>query len=92
MAKHLKISGRVQGVGYRYNFHAQARRLQVSGWVRNRADGSVEAIVAGSAEALEQIAAWAWRGPAGASVTQVAVTEIDDALLALEHFEIRATE
>jgi acylphosphatase len=73
MAKHLIISGRVQGVGYRASMIDQARRLGVTGWVRNRRDGSVEAVVDGDAVALASIVAWAKRGPPGALVAEVTV-------------------
>jgi len=65
---HLRISGRVQGVGYRDALRAEALRRGLSGWVRNRFDGSVEAIVQGSPEAVEAVIAWARRGPPAARV------------------------
>jgi len=68
---HLRISGRVQGVGYREAMHREADRLGVTGWVRNRTDGTVEALVQGAGEALEAMVAWARRGPAAARVEQV---------------------
>jgi acylphosphatase len=74
VAKHLIISGRVQGVGYRASMIDEARRLGVSGWVRNRRDGTVEAVVDGDAVAVAAIIAWARRGPPGSRVTDVAVT------------------
>ena len=77
MAKHLTIHGRVQGVGYRASMIDEARRLGVTGWVRNRRDGTVEAVVDGDAGAVEAIVAWARRGPPGARVTDVAVAEAD---------------
>ena len=77
MAKHLTISGRVQGVGYRASMIDEARRLGISGWVRNRRDGTVEAVVDGDATAVAAIVAWARRGPRGAGVTDVAVGEAD---------------
>ena len=77
MAKHLIISGRVQGVGYRASLVDEARRLRVSGWVRNRRDGSVEAVVDGDAAAVAAIVAWARRGPPGALVADVAVEDAD---------------
>jgi acylphosphatase len=71
MAIRLQISGLVQGVGYRAAFQRRAKQLGLSGWVRNRRDGSVEAVVDGDAAALAEIEAWAGRGPAGARVQAV---------------------
>src|SRR3989440_8396704 len=71
MAKHLVISGRVQGVGFRYSMSEEAERLGVTGWVRNRRDGTVEAVVDGAPDAGEGVLAWAPRGPRGGGVTDV---------------------
>jgi acylphosphatase len=68
---HLRISGRVQGVGYREAMIREAGRVNVTGWVRNRTDGSVEALVQGSGGALEALLAWARRGPPAAQVERV---------------------
>ena len=76
MAKRLHISGRVQGVNYRESMRYEAERLGVTGWVRNRRDGGVEAVVDGGAEALEAIIAWARRGPRSAHVVSVEVSEV----------------
>ena len=77
--RRLIVTGAVQGVGYRHGMSREAQRLGISGWVRNRADGSVEALVGGGAEAVAAIIAWARRGPSGARVTHVAV-EFDSEL------------
>lgn len=92
MAKHLRITGVVQGVGYRASFERQARALRLSGWVRNRSDGSVEAVVHGDAEAVEKILAWSRRGPPDARVSDVAVTEIGDASVEPARFDVLPTQ
>ena len=74
-ARHLLITGRVQGVGFRYSMQHEAARLGVHGWVRNRRDGSVEALVQGSEAAIAAITDWARRGPPGAHVTSLNVSE-----------------
>lgn len=66
----LHIRGRVQGVGFRWQAQQEARRLGLSGWVRNRADGSVQLVAEGDQAALDSLAAWAARGPARARVDQ----------------------
>ncbi len=91
MAKHLRITGVVQGVGYRASFDAQANALRLSGWVRNRLDGSVEAAVRGDVEAIEKLVAWARRGPTAARVSNVSVSEIDDAAVPDGRFEMLPT-
>ena len=71
--RRLVIRGVVQGVGFRYSMAAQARLLGVTGWVRNRRDGSVEAIIAGDASQIGEMLAWSRIGPAGAAVDEVMV-------------------
>ena len=73
IARRLSISGRVQGVGFRYALADQARSRNLSGWVRNRRDGSVEALVAGPEAEVEALIVWARRGPPAARVSAVAV-------------------
>ena len=70
-AKLLVIAGRVQGVGYRHWLTARARALGVSGWVRNRADGTVEALLAGETDAVEELARLCRRGPPAAVVARI---------------------
>jgi acylphosphatase len=67
----LRIQGRVQGVGYRDAMVAAAQSLGITGWVRNRADGSVEALVQGDEKTIESIIEWAKRGPTFARVSSL---------------------
>ena len=70
-AKRLIISGRVQGIGYRQWMVSTAQSLGISGWVRNRSDGTVEALVAGEAAAVEELVRACRRGPRLAFVSQI---------------------
>ena len=69
------IHGRVQGVGFRASCQQQAVGLGVTGWVRNRWDGAVEALVEGPAEAVDAMVRWCRRGPPAAEVTSVEIGE-----------------
>lgn len=73
VASHLAITGLVQGVCYRASLQAEAQRLGLDGWVRNRRDGSVEAAVQGPEEAVRKLAEWARRGPPAARVDGVEI-------------------
>lgn len=70
-ARQWILTGRVQGVGFRYFAKRAADRLGVRGWVRNRADGSVEVRVAGSPQVLDLFREELRRGPAGARVAHI---------------------
>ena len=71
----LRIRGRVQGVWYRGSMQREAERRGVAGWVENRPDGSVEAVVEGPAAELDAIVAWCRIGPPAARVDDVRVGE-----------------
>lgn len=68
---HVIISGKVQGVWYRASTKQKADELGIFGWVRNIADGNVEAVFEGEKEALDEMIAWCWIGPARAQVSDV---------------------
>ncbi len=70
-AKLLVISGRVQGVGYRDWLCDQAARLGIAGWVRNRSDHTVEALIYGEIDAMEELLRACRRGPRAAVVTAI---------------------
>ncbi|HUQ27302.1 MAG TPA: acylphosphatase [Usitatibacter sp.] len=84
VTRHLAITGVVQGVWYRESMREEAERLGITGWVRNRADGSVEAVVQGSAEAVEAMQRWARRGPQQARVERVEATPAEGQFAAFE--------
>jgi acylphosphatase len=75
---HSVITGRVQGVGYRAWTEREADRLRLAGWVRNRRDGSVEAVFKGSEDAVVRMLDGCWRGPRGAKVDNVVATVVPD--------------
>ena len=94
VTRHLSIRGLVQGVGYRWSMVQAAKRIGLRGWVRNRRDGSVEALVAGEASAVEELIRWARQGPEGARVDAVDVGEPTGAIAAQvvpDGFEQRET-
>lgn len=88
LTRRLVARGRVQGVWFRESMRIEAEALGITGWVRNRGDGSVEAVVQGTPDAVETITRWARRGPEAAAVASLEVTEADGAF---ERFEKRPT-
>jgi acylphosphatase len=84
ITRQLRIRGRVQGVWFRESMRMEAERLGVTGWVRNRRDGSVEAMVQGSPAAVDAIVQWARRGPELARVTDVEVSEAEGSFASFE--------
>jgi acylphosphatase len=73
---HLVIHGRVQGVFFRDSMRREAESLSVSGWVRNRSDGTVEAEVQGEPQAVDEMVRWVHHGPQRAQVERVDVRAV----------------
>lgn len=86
-AENVVVTGLVQGVGFRWAARRAAERIGVRGWVRNRADGSVELHVEGDEERVAAMLAWLRKGPDGAVIKEMEV--VDAAAQDLERFEIR---
>ncbi|MEX0827167.1 MAG: acylphosphatase [Acidimicrobiia bacterium] len=82
------VAGRVQGVGFRWSTRRAAERIGVTGWVRNREDGAVEAHIEGPAERVAAMVAWLEQGPAEAKVASVETAEASPE--GVEGFGIRA--
>ena len=72
----ITVTGMVQGVGYRWWTRAEAQRLGVSGWVKNRLDGRVEAEAEGDAQAVAALVDWMRGGPPSATVTALETAEV----------------
>jgi acylphosphatase len=75
-ALRLRVTGLVQGVFFRASLAEAAQEAKLSGWVRNMADGSVEALLEGEREAVQGVVEWARRGPPGARVDSVEVRPV----------------
>jgi len=87
VALHVRVTGRVQGVFFRAWARDEAQALGVSGWIRNCSDGSVEALLEGEAEAIEELIDLLREGPPGAQVEDVEIEEADRE--GLSSFEVR---
>jgi acylphosphatase len=81
IARRITVSGQVQGVFFRDTCARRARAEGVAGWVRNRADGRVEAWFQGDPQAVENMVTWCRQGPPRAEVTEVAVVDVEPAPL-----------
>jgi acylphosphatase len=88
---HVVIRGRVQGVGFRAWVEDEARGAGLAGYVRNRRDGTVEAVFSGPQESVEAMLVACWRGPVGSQVT--GIDAVEDAVEPLSDwgFEVRGT-
>lgn len=75
MVKHIKVSGRVQGVGFRYFTYKKAQEYNITGWVKNCSDGSVEALIAGDEPDVDKMVKAIRNGPPMANVSRI--TELD---------------
>jgi len=91
MAWRITIRGRVQGVGYRDAMIEAAQALSITGWVRNRRDGTVEALVQGDERSVERLLEWCRCGPPASRVSAIATQEIAPDPV-LRTFERRPTE
>ena len=85
---HVFISGRVQGVFFRYSTYRRARKLGLTGWVRNLRDGRVEAVFQGEESTVQEMLSWTRRGPVFAKVEDLKIT-FEDYCDEFKDFEIR---
>lgn len=89
-ARRLRIHGLIQGVGYRESMRCEAEKLGVSGWVRNRRDGTVEALICGTDHAIAAIIAWTRTGPRFSKVERVLIE--NDEVITSVGFTVIPTE
>ena len=85
---HVVVTGRVQGVGFRWYVREQARALGLRGWVRNNADGSVEVLASGAEGELDRLRSILRTGPSGARVSAVDVSSVPPPAPAMDPFGI----
>lgn len=85
---HVVVTGRVQGVGFRWYVREQARALGLRGWVRNNADGSVEVLASGAEGELDRLRSILRTGPSGARVSAVDVSSAPPSAPAMDPFGI----
>ncbi|MBI2756813.1 MAG: acylphosphatase [Chloroflexi bacterium] len=88
---HVRVSGRVQGVGFRYATRTEANRAHAAGWVRNLPAGEVEAVFEGPREAVEALVRWCHQGPPGSWVRSVRV-DWTEPVEHLAGFSVRASD
>ena len=88
IARHVVISGRVQGVFFRDSLRRQAESRSVAGWARNTRDGTVEAVLEGEEHDVESVIEWCRRGPSRAEVTNLEIAPRSPE--GLQSFAIRA--
>ena len=74
----VRITGKVQGVGFRFSTVRQAHATGVTGWVRNLEDGAVETLLQGAHDRVDELLSWLHIGPPGARVDEVEITEVQD--------------
>ena len=89
MIRRYVVSGRVQGVGFRWFVHRHAARLRLSGWAENLIDGRVEVVASGPDDALDELEGLLRRGPSHADVTALDITELPPAAVGRSGFDIR---
>jgi acylphosphatase len=87
VARRVVVHGRVQGVFFRDSTQREASSRGIAGWVRNRDDGTVEAVFEGSPEAVAELVEWCESGPSRADVDRVEVGETEES--GLRGFEVR---
>lgn len=88
VAKHLFISGKVQGVAYRYHLSQMANELGVEGWCQNLSDGRVEAMVRGDITQVQALIEWAGKGSPRAEVEKVEYFEVLENLEAIQEHNL----